>query len=781
MNSTSILTALKIRNLTRSRGSFYHRSLIIVLLITSIPILLISIFSYLISTSQIESEVNKRYEYQVKQLFDRLGKDLLQLEIMASRWTFQPAFNEAVRHVDLAYYFETTRDISQSLLVMNGNHPLVGRVALYMKDRRALIASNEGIMPVSVQEAIKYESLLADPRRLLWSYETGNGPDRFANAYLFHRLPAASENPYGAFIIQLNTDGLKQRIDELLIDGQGAVILLNEHDSRLTIGSDRRKKDDSLEKELQAQLADWDGSPGSFILRWQEENYAVTIGTIPKIGWKYAAATPVSQIIAPVVWISRIMLAMSVLGLSVAVLLSLFASNRIYRPVKHLVQTLLNEKSMVSAVSSQNELDFFEKQWKYVVGQIENLKLRWEDNLPVIRKGFLLQLFQGHLSTLSEEDLQIRMEQYNWRTKGGLYTPLVVQLAGFSQVKDSSVGDNEISITVTAAESLEKLIKSKKSDFEVVNFQDSTLGILCLFSKDDHQEGVHNRAYPIAHEIIQLLTSYFGLQVNIVIGRTIGSVHEISRSFEDARQALRFRDLQKHSQIFHINELIPQGDHSIPYPFAIEKNILQAIRMGMEEEANRHLDEFVAQLESEVKKAWLIQQGMMQLLASILHVIMQAGFPFNGPDREANWFSEFNQLQDTEEMKAWFKQKIVRPYIRQLTETHHLRMKKKVEQIIIDLQANYRREVSLDAYADQHGINAFTLSKAFKQVTGTHFTDYLTDLRLDRSKELLVGSELSVSEVAAEVGYQASYFNRVFKRKIGMTPGQFRYVNTRTD
>ena len=56
-----------------------------------------------------------------------------------------------------------------------------------------------------------------------------------------------------------------------------------------------------------------------------------------------------------------------------------------------------------------------------------------------------------------------------------------------------------------------------------------------------------------------------------------------------------------------------------------------------------------------------------------------------------------------------------------------------------------------------------------------NFPQYITKLRIDKSKELLNGTDLQVSEIAFKVGFEsASYFNKVFKKITGKTPKDFR-------
>jgi two-component system response regulator YesN len=64
----------------------------------------------------------------------------------------------------------------------------------------------------------------------------------------------------------------------------------------------------------------------------------------------------------------------------------------------------------------------------------------------------------------------------------------------------------------------------------------------------------------------------------------------------------------------------------------------------------------------------------------------------------------------------------------------------------------------------------------FKQQVGATFIDYLTGLRIDKAKQLIVSAdELALKEVCFEVGYKdPNYFSRVFKRVTGVTPTEYR-------
>ena len=84
-------------------------------------------------------------------------------------------------------------------------------------------------------------------------------------------------------------------------------------------------------------------------------------------------------------------------------------------------------------------------------------------------------------------------------------------------------------------------------------------------------------------------------------------------------------------------------------------------------------------------------------------------------------------------------------------------------------------ELSLARVADFVTISPNYLSEEFKRVTGSKFVDYIARTRVEKACELLIISNLRISEIAFEVGFQSlSQFNRAFKRLSGKSPTEYR-------
>jgi AraC-like DNA-binding protein/ligand-binding sensor protein len=83
--------------------------------------------------------------------------------------------------------------------------------------------------------------------------------------------------------------------------------------------------------------------------------------------------------------------------------------------------------------------------------------------------------------------------------------------------------------------------------------------------------------------------------------------------------------------------------------------------------------------------------------------------------------------------------------------------------------------ITLTQVAEAVNTSRFNFCKQFKKATGMHFTSYVTRMRLEKAKNLLLNPNLRISEIAYESGFQSlTNFNRIFKRIQGISPTEFR-------
>lgn len=90
----------------------------------------------------------------------------------------------------------------------------------------------------------------------------------------------------------------------------------------------------------------------------------------------------------------------------------------------------------------------------------------------------------------------------------------------------------------------------------------------------------------------------------------------------------------------------------------------------------------------------------------------------------------------------------------------------------------YQSGISLEEIADKLGITPEYLGTLFREKTGLNFTAYMRNYRIGKAKELLIGTQMKLYEIALNVGYSdPKYFSRVFKECTGMLPAEYRKIN----
>ena len=91
------------------------------------------------------------------------------------------------------------------------------------------------------------------------------------------------------------------------------------------------------------------------------------------------------------------------------------------------------------------------------------------------------------------------------------------------------------------------------------------------------------------------------------------------------------------------------------------------------------------------------------------------------------------------------------------------------------IQNHYTEPLNRDILANYVSLSPSYFSTLFKEQTGMSPMEYVTKLRLDKAKQLLLSTRLPITQIASGVGYaNAFYFTRVFRKHTGLSPREFR-------
>ena len=263
-------------------------------------------------------------------------------------------------------------------------------------------------------------------------------------------------------------------------------------------------------------------------------------------------------------------------------------------------------------------------------------------------------------------------------------------------------------------------------------------------------------------------------QLDLKFKAGIGSVktwNEIRESYQEALDTER----QGVGKVTHARDLPMSCVYEDSYPVKLEKELFAAVEEGNQEGTRERSRDFAMWLMSQsTELSGVVRLKAMEFVLWAEHLAyMQGGMLYRFQDREG-YLETLLSFQTYEELTSWFVQKMV-------DASRHIAMKQQektssvVERAKEYITVHFSEELSLDEMAKELGISPYYLSKLFKETVGVNYIDYLTSLRMRYAKEQLSNSDKSIKEICHESGYgDPNYFSRIFKKWTGVTPTEYR-------
>jgi len=211
------------------------------------------------------------------------------------------------------------------------------------------------------------------------------------------------------------------------------------------------------------------------------------------------------------------------------------------------------------------------------------------------------------------------------------------------------------------------------------------------------------------------------------------------------------------------------------YQLAEENELAARVRLGDRMGAETMLEKLLGNiLFNNIGRAEIIKYRLLELLA----ILSRAAVAGGARAEEILGLSAASMQKigkmSLEESLIWIM-KTLEDFIDRIYQVRENRQTPPVEKAVAYINNNYAQSVGLEDIAIAVGLSPAYLSRLFKKEMGRTVVDYLTLVRIEAAKRLLWEGKATLEEIAEAVGFnEATYFNRVFKREVGVPPGVFR-------
>ncbi|MBT2727958.1 response regulator [Bacillus sp. ISL-75] len=284
-----------------------------------------------------------------------------------------------------------------------------------------------------------------------------------------------------------------------------------------------------------------------------------------------------------------------------------------------------------------------------------------------------------------------------------------------------------------------------------------------------------NSSLEIRNDLVHDLVSLHDIKLKPIVGisNVYENISEIKKAYSEATEALK-------NGIFS-NQLITYYKELETFNHSFGNSIIEEINQFFNEKNPNLLSRmnlFMTKVFLDCKKSNLSPEKSKYVCFKIVNHFLEyieSEYEVNKSGGERYLlYEELNLLQSLEEIREWLVQ-----FIDQSTEFLKENHVSYNEKLIIDLKSfintNYKEPIVLDDLGKLFHKNPAYLCSLFSKAVGNTIFEYITNVRLNNAKKLLRSSNLKVSEICKQVGYEnQKYFNQVFKKNIGTTPGFYR-------
>ena len=277
-------------------------------------------------------------------------------------------------------------------------------------------------------------------------------------------------------------------------------------------------------------------------------------------------------------------------------------------------------------------------------------------------------------------------------------------------------------------------------------------------------------------------------ELSVVRGRQVHSAAEFlfDLLYEvggfDAR-VIRWRR-QRSKQQSEIGEFIQEQKRlgaEWQYPLESERALLQKVKIGDRTGAKEILNSILGTiLFKDIGDLGILKVRLLELLSVLSRSAVEGGVDVDTMlEKNLAYVNKVMQIDTQEDLCAWISTAL-NEFIELVYSSQDARKITQIRPAINYIDANYDKPIALAEIARASHLSASRLAHLFKEQMGVTLIEYVTGVRIEQAKELLLGTDQSCTEIGFEVGYSnQSYFTRTFKSLVGMTPRQFRVRNRR--
>ena len=470
------------------------------------------------------------------------------------------------------------------------------------------------------------------------------------------------------------------------------------------------------------------------------------------------------------------------LYLAFAAALAYMISRNLYKPIEGLVKLILKDRGgelRTAQSGKNNEFELIGTEYSSVVDNKNDAVQLVKDSIPYVTENLFDRLMHG--KSLSDQDRKLFSRFLNIEVMDTcLFVALSVRILDENPPSDDELSFEKQFSLLALKDGLNAILSGMKQELFISSEEEKITILLCVTPEAGDGKRLREELIAFFDRMSQDQPS---LSVFAGIGQLYTGLSSVGNTHREAEETLRYMVYMGKKGAMTFDDVSGREENSnetnsLFYQESSEiKKIINSISSGDAGSMEQHLSEIFKSaggIRSFDEK--YTSHLFLQILDAMVQYSIKSNIyiPETDPGAIKSLYRNLEGMTGIEEMTAYIKD-IGGKIVAEVNRGKNLRYHKYVAKTKEFIEEHYSdHSISLNSIADHVGVNSTYLSKLFKDETNENITEFVNKLRIEKAKELLDLTGISVKEVGYCVGFSSiQNFIKTFKRYEGVTPGQY--------
>ncbi len=380
---------------------------------------------------------------------------------------------------------------------------------------------------------------------------------------------------------------------------------------------------------------------------------------------------------------------------------------------------------------------------------------------PFVLKEWLASVVNGTYQENIYHERIVRTQSDVWLT--GNYAVLAIDAESKQPQEEIAISDWK-QLRFAIGNIVDDVLLQQSLETTFVPLQSCMGAVVMRFAKESDEGEVFQQIQQVTDTIADCVKRYLKTDVVIGIGQLKDDWKRVNESAREAVAALRVQAKAYQTEL---------SERHLKF----YRDLNQAISQSQSENVKALILDFTAYLHSVryVTPAFL-QQTAMEIWTLLEYGLYCAGIVVEETSFKLKPEHSHDRFMTVQQFEDWLG-RIVEQLTASSQMNENLKHRVVVDQVIHYIHEHYAEEITLEELADVAAISRNYLCLIFKSVTGETYNQFLTRVRIEKAKAMILEGRWLVYEISEKVGYKNfPYFSTLFKKMTGCTPSEFAKV-----